>query len=392
MKILLIHNFSADTNGEDVYVSSLYSLLRKNKHDVIMYAKHNKSIESSFIANLNIAKGLFGDQRVADELTRVINRFTPDVAHIHNVYPLITPIAYRVCAEQGVGIVQTVHNYRSVCPKSFLFRNGRICEECVGLKFFSPSIVHGCYKKSRAASLVYSTAAYRFKQMGIFDEINKFIFPSEFTKKYYRENLHIPVTKTSKVPYFVNVDNKDTYKERGDCFLFVGRLSEEKGIIQLLDVFASDARLKLVVIGDGPLREQVKPYQKYRNIHIKGFLSRNEIFQYMRRTLGTIIPSLWYEVLPMVLIESFASGTPVFVPRVGVFTHLVREKETGIFFRYADFGDLKNKLLYMQAHQNLVKTMATLAYREYETKYTEGVHLASLLGVYSDTIKLVHGQ
>ena len=386
MKILLIHNFYQYTGGEDIYFLSLVNLLKKKNHQVYAFTRNSKNITDNFADKLNVAVGMLLNTQVATELTDLINEFKPDIAHFHNVYPLISPLAYHVCKKYHIPIVQTVHNYRFLCPKALLFRGGKICELCARKRFSYLSIVFGCYHQSYLASFIFSPAFLFHNLLKSFDYIDTYIFPAEFIRNYHVKTLHIPINKTVVFPNFI--DNNKALKyhqtEISSYFLFAGRLSEEKGITQLLDTFSSLPQLKLIVIGDGPLRKQVEKYKKYKNIIIKNFLPREKIFTYMKNALSTIIPSLWYEVLPMVMLESFANGTPVIVPRFGTFTTTVQEGKTGIFYEQYNFDDLKEKIIYAWENRNKLKKMREYAQKEYESKYTADRHYEALMKVYEN--------
>jgi glycosyltransferase involved in cell wall biosynthesis len=305
MKILIIHNFYQEWGGEDTYVTSLKKLLEENGHQVYLYSKDSKNIKTIW-DKIKTGIGLFYNPWVKKELEKIIKDFKPDVAHFHNVYPLIGATAYRVCKKYKIPIIQHIHNYRFMCPKGILFRNGKICELCLHKKFPFWAIIYGCYHRSRLASLFFSLSFFIHKKIGTFNLIDKFIFPSEFTRNYYLKHLKVDKQKTYLLPYFVDIPKKiDTksFKEN-NYFLFVGRLSEEKGIIELLNTFKDLQQHKLLVIGDGPLRVEVEKYKIYKNIKVLGFKPKNEIFTYIKKAKAVIISSLWYEVLPNVLIET----------------------------------------------------------------------------------------
>jgi glycosyltransferase involved in cell wall biosynthesis len=343
MKILLIHNFYQYWGGEDGYVTSLKKLLEEKGNKVYLYSKDSKNIKT-FWDKIKATIVLFYNPWIEKELVKIIREFKPDIAHFHNVYPLIGATVYRVVKKFNIPIVQHIHNYRFMCPKGLLFRNGKICELCLNKKFPFWAIFFGCYHQSRIASLFFSLTFFYHKMIKTFDSIDKFIFPSEFTRDYYLKNLKIPKEKTFFLPYFVDIKpTKKKVKEK-DYFLFVGRLSEEKGIIQLLEVFKTLPRIKLVVIGNGPLKGQVEEYRRYKNIIIKGYLPREEIYSYIKKANAMIISSLWYEVLPNVYLESIFQNTPVFIPDNENFRRIEENNNLVIKYKFGNFEDLKRKI------------------------------------------------
>ena len=297
MKILLIHNYYRYKGGEETYFESLTQLLKNKGHKVFTYTKDSKNISESLIDKFKVAKNLVLDNKqVLLELSLIIKKFKPDIAHCNNIFPLITPTVYNVCKSFSLPIVQTVHNYRILCPKGTLFRNGDICELCVKKRFKYPSIFFKCYQGSSFASAALSTSFARYEKL--FRFVDYFIFPSNFTQNYYlKHNSMIKNKKTSVIPYFVpQEDNLDVIKS--NYFLYAGRLSEEKGVIELLDIFKTNSGIKIKIVGDGPLKKGVNEFKKYNNIEVIGSVNRNKIRTLMAKAQCIIIPSLWFEVLP----------------------------------------------------------------------------------------------
>ena len=377
MRIFLIHNFYQYWGGEDTYVTSLKKLLEEKGHKVYLYSKDSKNIKT-FWDKIKAAIGLFYSPWVEKELTKIIKGFKPDIAHFHNVYPLIGATAYRVVKKFNIPLIQHVHNYRFMCPKGLLFRNGKICELCLHKKFPFWAIFFGCYHRSRIASLFFSLAFFYHNMIKTFDLIDKFIFPSEFTRDYYLKNLKIPKEKTFFLPYFVDIKpTKNRIREK-DYFLFVGRLSEEKGIIQLLEVFKTLPKIKLVVIGDGPLKSKVEEYRKYKNIIVKGHLPREEIYSYIQKAKAVIISSIWYEVLPNVYLESILQNTLVFMPDNENFIKMGKNNNLVIKYKFGNFKDLRRKI------KHLLKKGVNKYLQKIEEQYLKETHFFKLISLYKD--------
>ena len=377
MRIFLIHNFYQYWGGEDTYVTSLKKLLEEKGHKVYLYSKDSKNIKT-FWDKIKAAIGLFYSPWVEKELTKIIKGFKPDIAHFHNVYPLIGATAYRVVKKFNIPLIQHVHNYRFMCPKGLLFRNGKICELCLHKKFPFWAIFFSCYHRSRIASLFFSLAFFYHKMIKTFDLIDKFIFPSEFTRDYYLKHLKIPKEKIFFLPYFVDIKpTKNKIREK-DYFLFVGRLSEEKGIIQLLEVFKTLPKIKLVVIGDGPLKSKVEEYRKYKNIIVKGHLPREEIYSYIQKAKAVIISSIWYEVLPNVYLESILQNTLVFMPDNENFIKMGKNNNLVIKYKFGNFKDLRRKI------KHLLKKGVNKYLQKIEEQYLKETHFFKLISLYKD--------
>lgn len=386
MRILLIHNFYQYWGGEDTYVTSLKKLLEENGHEVYLYSKDSKNIKR-VLDKMKIAIGLFYNPWVKKELTKIIKEFKPDIAHFHNVYPLIGATAYRICKQNNIRIIQHIHNYRFMCPKGILFRKGKICELCLHKKFPYYLVLFGCYHQSRLASLFFSSAFYYHNFIGTFDLINKYIFPSEFTRDYYLKHFKISKNKTYYLPYFVDIKKTDFKKEKKEnYFLYVGRLSEEKGIVQLLDVFKMLPKIKLMVIGDGPLRQEVNKYKKYPNIKILGFLKKEKIYKYIRKSRAVIIPSLWYEVLPIIYIEAIKSQSNILILSNRNFEKIAISDQRYLHntFLFKDFFELKEKFFYFyRKSSGLIKSFNQGGWK---SKYSSKTHFISILRQYKRSI------
>jgi glycosyltransferase involved in cell wall biosynthesis len=271
-----------------------------------------------------------------------------------------------------------------VCPKGFVYRNNKICELCVNRIFALPAIRYNCYHDSKLASLSLSTSLTYYKLAHDFELVDKYICPAQFVKDYYLQHLSLSEDKMKIIPHFTNVEAVKHMKSNSSYFVFVGRLSEEKGILQLLEQFVLLPNIPLIVIGDGPLRDDVQKYKTYSNITILPFISQKKLFKIMSHALATIIPSPWYEVGPLVLMESFANGTPVIVPNSGVFKERVTRNKTGFFFDLRDFTSIQKVIKSIFKKKNQVAVMRNAVQKEYHDKYSGEAYYRSLLPLYLD--------
>lgn len=371
MKVLLIHNFYQFWGGEDTYVTSLQKLLSQYGHDVIVYSKDSKNIKTIWDKAV-VTIGLFWNPRVSKELNKLIQREKPDIAHFNNIYPLIGATAYYTCKKNGLKIVQTIHNYRFICPKGTLFRDEKICELCVNKRFFSPAIRFGCYHGSRLATLFYTLAFFIHKSLKTFSFIDTFIFPSQFTQAYYERHFGIPKSKSVHLPYFVDIKAPEKKTKKENWYLYVGRLSEEKGILHLLEVFKNMPQSTLKIIGRGPLENEVNAYKKYKNIHVLGHIHRAKLAPYYQKARAVIIPSIWYEVLPLTALEALASRSPLLLN--GDFANRWK-KENMIFNNFRNIILNKWRFLLYQPRKISEAEILTSEY-----------HCKKILSVYSDLI------
>lgn len=384
MRILLIHNFYENRGGEDFYVLALQKLLKLNGHDVLLYSKDNKTIRSD---KIKASISLIYNPQVKDELTKLIVTFKPQFAHVHNLNPLISQNAYNILAAFRIPIIQSIHHFRFFCSKTTLFRDGKICELCVTKRFRFPSIFYSCYHDSKLGSTIEASSFLYHSIRETNGKATKYIFPSDFTRKYFEQNSGFERTKFATLQYFSDpIDIKSETKITKKYFIYIGRLSEEKGIIELLNLFSKNPKYNLKVVGTGPLAKEVGRFSLFKNIKILGFQNKPKINLLMQNAICTIIPSLWYETGPMVLIESYKNGIPVIVPKMGSFIEQVRENETGLFFRQDDFSDLSNKLDFAISLLKEMKKMGKTAKLLYSKIYTPEKHYSNLLKIYKNVI------
>lgn len=347
MKVLLIHNYYQYRGGEETYVQNITKLLRAYGHRVILYSKDSKRIKKR--DKFLIALRLFWNSTTISEIADIVQKHHPNVAFVQNIYPLMGPTVYWALKRFNVPIIQRISNYRLVCPKTNLFRKGKICELCVGKKLFLPSIFFGCYNSSHIASLFFTLSFYfHMYIIKSFLHIGAYIFPSEFIKKYVTKSSIVPESKarviqTFAFPTATRINTQIATKKR--YFLYAGRLSEEKGILALINLFKSKQLedLRLVILGDGPLKSAViSAIKDIPNISYKGNVAKDIVMSYLRDSHALVIPSLWFDVLPNIVLESFSVGTPVVAPNLGTFSTLITNGKNG--YTYSHIEELKRIL------------------------------------------------
>jgi len=379
MKILLIHNYYMYSGGEDIYLKSLMKLLKKNGHKVILYKKESKNIITIF-DKFKVAFGLLYNPTIDTELTQLIKKERPDIAHFHNIYPLIGATAYLACHKAALPIVQHIHNYRMVCSKGNLFRSGTICELCPKSKSLIPSVYFGCYHSSRIASLIFMIAQTCHKMRNTLGYIDTYISPSLFSLKYLSSTLP-PKKNIVYIPNFVNIIKKNVpaKNSRGGYYLYVGRIVEEKGVEDMILAFTGTGQ-KLVIIGEGPLKDKLKKsYGGSPNISFIPFQTSENVYTYIKGCTALIIPSKWYEVAPLVFIEAFILKKPIIFRLLG---GMIEYKTYG-------FG-IQNKL-FTHSLTQLIKGNSPVPKVRYTAEkashFSEKSHYNAVISLYEKTIK-----
>lgn len=382
MKLLFIHNYYQYIGGEETYINSLSQFLVKKKHRIIKYYKDSKQI-ITILDKIKTSIGLFYSLKVERELSNLIEKEKPDIALFFNIFPLITPTAYFVCRRYNIPIVQRISSYKYICPKGVLFYNKRICHQCVKKKFKHPAILNKCYSNSLFASLFFTLSFYLHKEIiKSFNYVDLFYFPTKFIKNYYIRYAKIDPKKALVIPTFAFINIIRNWKlskldqkiipYKNKYFLFVGRLVEEKGILNLIQVFKNLKKQKLVIIGDGYLSEYIAKQTKLdNNIIYLGPQPRKNVLQYIKFSRCVIIPSIWYDVLPNVFLESLFLNKPIILSNVPSLKFI---KGNGILkFESNDLVSLKKSI------QLIISKKIKTSYDELKSKFSEELHYKKLI-------------
>jgi len=386
MKILLLHNSYHFRGGEDIAVEQEHALLREHGHDVRLLLEHNDSfsgVAGAVSAAFSAVYSARSRRRVAEEL----RAFRPDVVHVHNFFPLLSPSVYLACREAGVPVLQTLHNYRLICPGANLFRDGRPCEDCVGRSVPWPGVLHGCYRGSRAGTVAVAAMAGIHTALNTWSHaVDAYIALTEFARhKLIAGGL--PAEKFHVKPNFVTPD-PGAGPGDGGYALYVGRLSEEKGIDVLLEAWKLlETKIPLVIVGEGPIASKVASTARTIGADYRGPLSRAEVAGCMRRASLLVFPSVCYETFSLVTAEALACGLPVLTSNAGSAAELIDNGRTGLHFRSGDAKDLAAKTESLWRDQQALGRMRKEARAEYEAKYTAEQNCRMLMNIYLTSLR-----
>ena len=381
MRVLLAHNYYQQPGGEDVSFAAEAELLRRHGHDVVFYTRHNDEIGA--MRPLSLASATLWNRAAAREVSALIARTRPDIVHLHNTFPLLSPAIAGAARSAGVPVIQTLHNYRLICPKAQLFRDGKPCEQCADHTIAWPAIRHACYRGDRrATSVVVGLNALQRTFPGFARAADRFIVLTDDA----RERLiagGLPAERLVVKPNFLPND-PGIGCGTGGYALFAGRLSPEKGLHTLLDAWAKlRSPLTLKIAGGGPLADEVRhAADRDRRIEVLGRCDHDEVLSLLKEAAFFVFPSVWYEGLPHTIIESFAVGTPVVASHLGAMCELVRDGETGLHFAPGDSADLAGRVGWLLDHPVERSSMRTNARREYEERYTAERNYDLLMNIY----------
>jgi glycosyltransferase involved in cell wall biosynthesis len=387
MRILFVHNRYRQAGGEDRVVAAESRLLARMGHEVELWEENNDSIVSRIDAVKTGFQSLYSI-RHADQMKERIRAFRPDVVHIHNFFPRMSPSIHRACFRDGVPVVQTLHNFRLLCPAATLNRRGRECEECVGRLVPWPSVLHGCYRNSRAASAAVASMLSMHRGLGTwYRSVSRFIALTEFARAKFIAG-GFPEDKIAIKPNFVDPD-PGIGSGQGNFALFVGRLAEEKGIGTLLAAWSRLAvKPRLKIIGDGPLAKTVvSAAATIRKIEWLGLQSREEVRRMMADATVLIVPSTWFEGFPLVIGEAFAAGVPIIASRIGGLTELIADRQTGRLVSPGDLDELCDAIRWVFSEPEEWPDLRLRARMEFERKYTAEANYARLVAIYEEAIE-----
>jgi glycosyltransferase involved in cell wall biosynthesis len=381
MRILLVHNYYQQPGGEDQVFKAEGELLERHGHEVHSYTAHNDQVKH--LSQLDLAQTTIWNRESYRALRTLIKQHRPDIVHVHNTLPLISPAVYYAAKARGATVVQTLHNFRLLCPKATFFRDGKVCEDCLGKGFPWPAIQHACYRNSRAASSAVAAmlAVHRFRHT-YQDKVDAYIALTEFARQKFIKG-GLPADKIHVKGNFVSPD--PGMDEGGSGYaLFVGRLSEEKGIGVLLEAWTRlGGKLPLKIVGGGPLAGRVMSASKDDpSIEYLGWQPHSRVLERMRDAKVLIFPSLWYEGVPITLLEAFAMGLPVIASDLGTMASAIEHHKTGLLYEAGNADKLARLVNWALSQPEKIEQMRREARAEFEAKYTAEKNYQQLIEVY----------
>jgi glycosyltransferase involved in cell wall biosynthesis len=390
MKIVLVHNTYQQPGGEDTVYRCERDMLREAGHQIVEYCRSNHDVSKYVsIGQLSLAKRTIWASDTRQQFRELLLREKPDIVQVYNTFVMISPSLYWACREAQVPVVQSLQNYRLICPGGIFLRDGKVCEECVPHGVWR-GVRYGCYHKSRRATAVVSAMLATHRLLGTWSRlIDYYVVPTEFGRQKFVAG-GVPAEKIVVKPNSIHPDPGEGGKDRSYA-LFVGRLSPEKGLRTLLEAWARlRTAIPLHIVGDGPLRgEQTEFVQKHglSGICFRGNLQRSETLAAMKGACYLVVPSESYEGMPLAVLEAYAAGTPVISSRMGTMQELIRDGKTGLHFTPFDADDLARKAEWAWVHPKEMGAMGKQARHEYESKYTAATNYRTLMDIYQRAIR-----
>ncbi len=394
MKISILHNRYKLSGGEDGVVRAEQALLVANGHEVNVLEVSNDRIVGVW-DKIGTAIGCIYSLQSKQQISAVLADLSPDIVHVHNFFPLLSPSIYDACRAADIPVVQTLHNYRLVCPKAIPFRNDKICEDCFDLAIPWPGVLHGCYRGSRLQTAAVSAMLGLHRLCGTWQHrVDAYITLSEFQKQVF-VRAGLPEDRLFVKPNFVFSSELSAELERDDFALFVGRLSEEKGLAVLLDAYLQHGlTIPLKIIGDGPLSQNLAA--KAAGLPHVTFMGRQDaqvVARMMKQAKFLVFPSIWYEGFPLTIVEAYACQLPVIAPDLGSMSEIIVDGVTGLHFESGNPTDLASKIQWAIAHPLLLSKMGEAAHHTYQTCYRPEINYQQLLHIYRSALdRSCHSQ
>jgi glycosyltransferase involved in cell wall biosynthesis len=383
MKILIVHTYYQQKGGEDAIFQQECNLLSETE-EVKGIHFHNKGGWKGALMFL-VSIWNIG---IVSKIKKEIKEFKPDVIHIHNWHFAIGPQVIRMIGKSDIPLVLTLHNFRLLCPSGTLLHNGKLVTESVKAKFPWNAIRSKVYRNSVIQTFWLAFIVWLHRKIGTWKLVTRFIVNTNFSKSLHEDStLNLQSDRFVVNPNFLYPPVKKDI-EREKHFLFVGRLAEEKGITILLTAFEKSG-YQLHIAGDGPLKQLVEENcRKNFNIQYLGRLDKEEVLESLQNCTALVFPSIWFEGMPMTIIESFAVGTPVIASNLGAMASMIKNGYNGLHFEAGNVNDLLQQLHFWSALPEEEKQQYYLnSVKDYEETYSPRKIRDGLLTIYQSAIR-----
>lgn len=388
LKILQVHNYYQIPGGEDTVVANEKKLLKDNGHTVIQYSRNNSELKQfSKLKKLLLPFTTIFNPKTYREVKKIIQEQQINVVHVHNTLNLISPAVYYAALSCKVPVVQTIHNFRFLCPGATFYRDGRICEDCVQ-KGLRCAVRHGCYRGSKAQTLICAVSTWVHRMIGVYGKLN-YICLTEFNKEKLLTLKQIKPYKVFVKPNFVSTKLNEIVpiQERENQFIFAGRIDKLKGVDILLEAWKlmGEKTPKLLICGTGPMEAWCRDYiQKNNlvNVNMLGFVPNEEAKKLIANSRALILPTQWYEGFPMTIVEAYSVGTPVVGSNFGNVGSVIVDGVTGMKCNTQKASELARSLSkYIDDDRDMVWNIK----KEYEEKYAQTENYQRLIKIYNES-------
>ena len=379
MRILVAHNAYRYRGGEDTVVEAELGLLRQHGHEVLLYRRDNAELDS--IPRWRAALDSVWSRQTVLEVGGLLRRFRPHLIHAHNTFPLISPALYGIAERYKIPVVQTLHNFRLLCPQAMLMRNSRSCDDCVG-RWPWRAVLHRCYRGSLAQSAVSAATLSVHRVLGTWrNAVRRYIVLNSMGREIFIRG-GLPADKLCIKPNFVNPPQVALEGARAGG-LFIGRLVPEKGLLTLAQAVQQQPATRITVCGSGPLQHFV---EQAAGLDFLGFQQGAALLQRLASAAFLVMPSIAIESFGLAAIEAFACATPVIASRQGGLRDIIEHGRNGLLVPPGDASALADAIAYAVAHPAEMRRMGLEAYQTYLARYTPERNYTTLMNIYDQAL------
>ncbi|SEM77701.1 Glycosyltransferase involved in cell wall bisynthesis [bacterium A37T11] len=385
MRILVVHNFYQHPGGEDTVFNQEADLLKETELVYPLTYQNYPGFRGLWQTCFSIWN-IFG----AFKLRKTIRKFRPDLIHFHNFHYALGPIGIRTARKAGIPVVITLHNYRLICPSATLFYNGQLFTDSLHHSFPWKAIRLGVHSHSSIKTAWLAFTNWLHKKIGTWKIPARYIVLTPFAKDLFvHSSIGIPANKFTVKPNAVQAPKKNHTSQiaKEPYFLFIGRLTEEKGIKNLVNAFMANG-YPLHIAGDGPLRSLVESAcTRAKNITYLGTLDAGAIYKAMAQCTALIFPSIWFEGMPLTMLEAFSAGTAIIASNLGAMASMIQSGKNGLLFEPHSIENLNEQISYwVTMNEQEKNNLREQSKKTYEECYTASQNLDQLLAIYQDIL------
>lgn len=392
MKVLLVHNFygSAAPSGENQVFEAEKTLLQSRGHQVAEFTRQSDEIRGQGVwGTIKGAVATPWNPWSAGAIRQAVARFLPDVVHVHNTFPLISPAIFHALAGTGVARVLTLHNYRLFCPAAIPMRAGQVCTDCLDRRSVLPALQHGCYRNSRLATVPLALNVALHRAAGTWThQVDAFIALTEFQRQRVVD-AGLPASRVLVKPnFYPGNPGVMPWAQRKPCVVFAGRLTAEKGVATLVrawQLWGLEAP-ELRVLGDGELRGELESMAAGLPVRFLGQVDAAEAQRQIAQASLLVLPSECFEGFPMVVREAFAFGTPAAVSNLGPLPSIVRHGVSGVVFEAGNPESLLHTVRAAWQTPAMLENLGQGARQAFDTLYNEEANYMTLMRVYGQAM------
>ncbi len=388
MRILSVHNQFRQYAGSDIVASADEQLLAEH-NEVTSYVRNSNEIASASAAGKALlALDTIYSRRTVREITELVERFRPDIAYVHNVFPLISPSLYHVLDRLRVPSVHVIHDFRLWCPNSRFYVNNQPCRDCQ-LGNYWPAIEKRCVQDSTAYSALYAGSLYVNRKLDFTGKIGGYICLTEFAKQLLVES-QVPEEKIHVCPNHIDTSKFTPQYGGGEYVLYLGGLYRDKGVMTIAQAFARLPHIPVKFVGAGDAEPELREFIRergLRNLELVGFKGGEEKAAYLRNSMFTICATHCYETFGLVVLEAYASGKPVIASAIGALPYIVQPDQTGLLFKSQDADDLAAKVRWLYERPDAIERMGRNGRALVEGEYDAKFRYASLNAIFEKVIE-----